>query len=383
MTTTKLALGVLTLTAALTTTLTTAAAEPAANQHRDHVQRTLDALVREDGFPGALAAVRGRDGRTRDYTAGVGDLRTRERMPVNGRVRIASNTKMYTATVVLQLVAEGKVGLDEPVETYLPGLVRGDGIDGRNITVRQLLQQTSGLPDYDDVFITKAADYFKIQHTHFEPRQLLDAAFTKKAEFAPGADWIYSNTNFVLAGMIAQKVTGRPISEQITDRIIEPLKLRDTYWPEYDEQTIRGRHPRGYWPDEDGKPVDVTVQDSSMGWAAGQLISTPRDVNTFLTALLGGKLLPADVLAEMRTTVEAHDFDTSGSARYGLGIATRDLSCGGVAWNHGGDAPGHVSRNAITEDGRVVTVVVNANPTTLQALEHVEAATDAIVCGRS
>ena len=130
----------------------TACAAPAAEpalliQHKDKVQQALDALVREDGFPGALAAVRGKSGRTRDYTAGVGDVATGERVPVNGQVRIASNTKMFTATVVLQLVGEGRIGLDEPVETYLPGIVRGEGIDGRDITGRQLLQHTSGLPD--------------------------------------------------------------------------------------------------------------------------------------------------------------------------------------------------------------------------------------------
>jgi D-alanyl-D-alanine carboxypeptidase len=217
-----------------------------ARQPDSAIQRSLDGLVDDDKFPGALAAVRGRDGRTRDYTAGVGEVRTGDRVPVNGQVRIASNTKMFTATVVLQLVGEGKIGLDEPVETYLPKLVRGKGLDGRKITVRQLLQHTSGLPDYDEILVGE--DYLAVRHTYFEPRQLVDAALAKKALFAPGKGWSYSNTNYVLAGLIVQKVTGRPIGEEITARIIDRIGLRDTYWPEYDDQTIREAHPHGYWP---------------------------------------------------------------------------------------------------------------------------------------
>jgi D-alanyl-D-alanine carboxypeptidase len=210
------------------------------------VQEALDGLVRDQGFPGAMASLREPNGSTGFHSAGVGDLRTGEPVPVEGRVRIASASKMFTATVVLQLVGEGKIGLDEPVETYLPKLVRGKGIDGRKITVRQLLKHTSGLPDYDEILVGE--DYLAVRHTYFEPRQLVDAALAKKALFAPGKGWSYSNTNYVLAGLIVQKVTGRPIGEEITARIIDRIGLRDTYWPEYDDQTIREAHPHGYWP---------------------------------------------------------------------------------------------------------------------------------------
>jgi len=367
-------LSVLVLTAAALTACGTASASPAVvpqgmvRQH-DPVQQALDALVRDDHFPGALAAVRKPGGRTRDYTAGVGDLATGSPVPVNGQVRIASNTKMFTATVVLQLVGEGKIRLDEPVDTYLPGIVPAE------ITVRQLLQHTSGIPDYDEVLVT---DYFAVQHTFYEPRQLVDAALTKPMLFAPGEGWSYSNTNYVLAGLIVQQVTGRPIGEEITGRIINRLGLRDTYWPE--DQNIRRAHPHGYWPAADGSPVDVTEMDPSLGWAAGQLISTPRDVNAFLTALLAGKLLHPTELSAMQTLVDAPDFDTTGTARYGLGLATFNLSCGGVAWNHGGNAPGYVSRNAVTADGRVATVVVTGAPTTLPAAEDIEKAVDTAMC---
>ncbi len=342
------------------------------------VQQVLDRLVRDDGFPAALASVRGRDGRTRNYAAGVADLTTKAKAPVDGQVRIASNTKMFTATVVLQLVGEGKVDLDAPIETYLPSLVRGDGIDGRKITVRQLLQHTSGIPDYDDDIVP---DFFAVQHTYFEPRELVDVALRHKALFAPGTGWQYSNTNYVLAGLLAQKVTGRPVGEEITKRVINRIGLRHTYWPALGDQTIRERHPNGYFALKPEDPlVDVTTWDPAMGWAAGQLIGTPSDLNRFLTALLNGELLGSDQLRQMQTTVDAPDSSVAGDARYGLGLATFNLSCGGFAWAHGGDAPGYETRNAATVDGRAATIAVTALPRTREAAAHVEAALDAALC---
>jgi D-alanyl-D-alanine carboxypeptidase len=361
---------------ALTAGVTAVQAAPA--KRADAVQQSLNTLVSEDDFPGALAAVRDARGRTHDYTAGVGELGTDSKVPVNGRVRIASNTKMFTATVVLQLVGEGKIDLDAPVDTYLPGVVRGDGIDGREITVRHLLQQTSGLVDYDDKLL--AGGYSAVQHRHFEPRELVDVVLASPALSTPGTTFSYSNANYVLAGLIVQKVTGRPIGEEITNRIIKRLGLRDTYWPSLGDQTIHGSHPHGYFP-EGAEPKDVTNQDVSMGWAAGQLVGTPRDLNTFMTALLAGKLLKPAQLAEMRTTVPAPDFDLTGNATYGLGLGTFAMSCGGTAWTHGGDAPGYVTRNAVTEDGKAATVVVTSNATSLEAAQDVEKALDTALCG--
>lgn len=351
---------------ALALTAGTAQAAPPA----DPVQRSLDALT--DDFPGALAAVRDDDGRTRDYRAGVSDIRTGAPMPLNGRVRIASNTKTFTATVVLQLVGEGRVDLDAPVREYLPNV---DDLDG--ITVRHVLQHTSGLVDYDDKLID---DYAQVQHVHFEPYELLDVVLPEDKLSAPGTKFSYSNANYVLAGLVVQKVTGRPVGEEITERIIKPLGLRDTYWPELGDQTIRGRHPHGYFPSVDGGLMDVTEMDPSMGWAAGQLVGTPRDLNAFLTALLDGELLEPAELAEMKKTVPAPDFDLTGGSAYGLGLATFSLSCGGHAWTHGGDAPGYVTRNAVTDDGRAATIAVTANPTSLPEGRAVETTLDTALC---
>ncbi|MGI5161571.1 serine hydrolase domain-containing protein [Microbispora sp. CA-102843] len=343
----------------------------------DAVQKSLDTLVRTDKFPAALASVRGRDGRVRDYTAGVADLRTRAKVPVDGYVRIGSNTKTFTAVVVLQLVGEGKVKLDEPIETYLPKLVRGRGGDGRRITVRQLLQHTTGLPNYTTFLAEGALPY---QHTYFQPRELLDLALKEKAHFTPDTKWEYSNTNYVILGLLVEKVTRRPVNEQIEERIIKRIGLRHTYFPNVGDQGIRAPHPKGYHRDDPDKPLtDVTEWDPSFGWAAGQMNATPSDLNRFFTALLGGKLLAPEQLAQMRTTVDASSGLWPG-ARYGLGLVSTPLSCGGLAWGHGGDIMGYSTTDAATDDGRAVTIAVTQLPGDATALGHLMNALDIALC---
>ncbi|PJN23688.1 serine hydrolase [Kitasatospora sp. CB02891] len=340
----------------------------------DVVQQRLDALVKEDGMPAALAAVKGRDGRSRTYTAGVGDLATGAEVPVDGQIRAGSNTKPFTAVVVLQLVAEGRVGLDASVDTYLPGLLRGDGIDGRNITVRQLLQHTSGLPDYLDA--PALADFVPIQYRYFEPRELLDGALAQKALFAPGTDWMYSNTNYLVAGLLIQKVTGRPYGEEVTKRVIDRIGLRHTYVPATGETALREPHPHAYLAADPGAPrIDYTEMDTSMAWSAGAVVSTDTDLNAFYSALLTGRLLPAAQLAQMRTTVPTELLGPG--VRYGLGIQSRPLSCGGLVWGHGGTGAAHRNRGGVTEDGRAVSITVTTVPdaaTTRRMTEAVDAA---------
>nr|WP_123678740.1 serine hydrolase domain-containing protein [Couchioplanes caeruleus] len=352
--------------------LALAGVAPAAPAHAGKpfgaVEADLNRLVAEQGFPAALVNVRGRDGETRDLTAGVAELGKRRKPPVDGRVRIGSNTKTFVAVVVLQLVDEGKIKLDDSVETYLPGLLRGDGIDGRQITVRQMLQHTSGLPDYSH----HIRDY---RSTYFEPRDLLDVALAHKA--GP-TQWRYSNTNYVVAGLLVQKVTGRPIAEEITRRIIKPLKLRDTYFPAQGDKTIQGRHPHGYQADEAGTPRDVTEMDPSVAWTAGQMIASPSDLNRFFAALLSGKLLAPAQMEQMRTTVPAIQPGLPAGSRYGLGLLSKPLPCGGIYWGHGGDIDGYETRGGVTDDGRGVSLVVTVSPSGPNALGAVAAVEEAV-----
>jgi D-alanyl-D-alanine carboxypeptidase len=358
----KVRKGAVVLTAAglLGAALTTAAAAGSAVQPRGSaIQQSLDALVQQEKFPAALASVT-KGGRTTSLVAGSSRLGSQIPVPRDGSVRAGSNTKTFTAVVVLQLVAEGKVELDAPIEKYLPGVVRGEGIDGSKITVRQLLQHTSGLPNYTDHL---GLDRFsQVRHRYFQPRELLDVALAHPALSAPGEKWHYSNTNYVLAGLLIERVTGRPVAEQVTERVIDRAGLRQTTWPGVGDQTVSGRHPHGYGlTDNDPGVVDLTELDPSWGWAAGQLISTPGDLGRFFGALLGGKLLPAAQLAEMRKTVPA---DIWPDAEYGLGLVRTKLSCGGVYWGHGGDIHGYETRNGVTDDGRSASIAVTALPGT-------------------
>ncbi|MCQ8770994.1 beta-lactamase family protein [Streptomyces sp. AA8] len=339
----------------------------------DTVQQGLNALVRSDGLPAALASVQDREGRTRTYTAGVGDLATGSKVPRDGQVRIGSNTKTFTAVTVLQLVGEGRIRLDAPVDTYLPGLVRGEGIDGSRITVRQLLQHTSGLPNY--------VLYLGDEVRHYEPHDLLDIALQHKARFEPGKKWEYSNTNYVLAGLIVEKVTGRPLAEEIDQRVIKRIGLRHTYFPAPGDATIREPHPKGYYQESAGAPLrDGTELDPSWGWAAGQMISTNSDLNRFYTALLGGRLLPEAQLTQMRTTVPAGEPFAAG-ARYGLGLVSTPLSCApGVYWGHGGSTTGYETRGGATDDGRAANIAVTLQPTDKGAMKRVESLVDTALC---
>ncbi|MFB6892471.1 serine hydrolase domain-containing protein [Kitasatospora sp. NPDC056327] len=342
----------------------------------DAVQQRLDALVKEDGMPAALATVKGRDGRNRTYTAGVGDLATGARVPVDGQIRAGSNTKAFVAVVVLQLVAEGRVGLDTNVDTYLPGLLRGDGFDGRSITVRQLLQHTSGLPDYMDA--PALTDFTTIQYRYFDPRELLDGALAQKSLFPAGTGWMYSNTNYLVAGLLIQKVTGRPFGEEVTRRVVDRIGLRHTYVPAIGETTLREPHPHGYLRTAPGAPlVDYTAMDPSMAWAAGAVVSTNTDLNAFYGALLTGRLLPAEQLAQMRTTVSAELLGPG--VRYGLGLQSRPLTCGGLVWGHGGTSPGHRTRGGVTEDGRAVNITVTTVPDAATGTRLTDAV-DAALC---
>ncbi|MEV0574779.1 serine hydrolase domain-containing protein [Streptomyces sp. NPDC050392] len=360
---TRVLAGALTLTmAAVVAAAGPATSAVAAGAHDDARLRTvMDRLTTVDGGPGALVDVRNRRGST-VLTSGVSDIVSRAPVDPRSRFRIGSMTKPFVATVMLQLAGKNRVDLDSPVERYLPGLVRGHGdaveggSDGRVITVRQLLQHTSGLPDYLEHL--NPQEILEDPLAHRDTRELVDVALAHPSEFDPGKEWRYSNTNYLLAGMIIEKVTGRTYGEEIHRRIIAPLGLAATSAPG-DSPAIPGPHPRGYVrPGEDAPLVDLTAFNPSVAGAAGGMISSGDDVNTFLDALLGGRLLRPAQLREMMTTRRTGD---PGRA-YGLGLESRRLPCGGLAWGHTGDVFGFETASGATVDGRQATVMVNLDP---------------------
>ena len=308
------------------------------------------------GYPAALAAVTDSKGESAGVAVGKGSLEAGQAPPLDGEVRIGSNTKTFVAVVVMQMVQEGKVGLDEPIETYLPGLIKGEGIDASRITVRQLLQHTSGLPEHTDYyFSSNAAALENIQH-YIPARDLLDVALSKPAAFEPGTQWSYSNTNYIVLGMLIERVSQRPVGEQIDQRIIKRLGLSHTYLPGNGEKKIRGSHPQGYHINGEGKLEDVTEMDASLPWAAGAMVSTPSELNTFFQAVFDGRLLTQASIDEMKKGVDTG----SGGMVYGLGLFGTPLSCGGTSWGHGGGIFGYETHNAVGPDGTAVTVAVTA-----------------------
>lgn len=334
--------------------------------------------VRQQGVPGVQVVVT-EDVADTFHADGVGDLATGSPIPDDGRIRIASNTKTFVATVMLQLVDEGKVGLDIPVERYLPGMIAGNGYDGNRITVRNLLQHTGGIPNYiDPEKIAKSIGNRDRQP--FDAEQVVRETLRTKAPLGePGAKMEYSNTGYLLAGMVIERVGGRSIGTEIIERIIEPAGLTSTYYPEPGESTLREPYIHGY-DTVDGKLTDVTELDAyGIGGADGALVSTGADLNRFLIALLGGRLLPPHLLAEMKSTVPT-DLPLPGLRGVGLGLFRFETSCGSQVWGHGGGAPGFGTVGGVTPDGRAVTLTANHMPPTERAMTAMSAARDVALC---
>jgi D-alanyl-D-alanine carboxypeptidase len=296
----------------------------------------LDDIAATVAF-GVLAEVRGA-GRVWRGASGVAELGSSRPAPVEGRFRAGSITKSFVATVVLQLVGEGRIALDGP----------------DRITLRHLLQHTSGIADYGEsdrfrrLYSTTEA-IAGLRHRTWSPPELLALIAGEPPLFEPGSSWAYSSTNYLRLGLVVERVTGNPYAAEVERRILRPLDLRDTGFPGADPH-IAGPHLHGYLRGGDGEPVDITAFDHSFAGAAGEIVSSTADLNAFYRALMTGELLAPAQLAEMRTVR---------AAGYGLGIATRRLPDGTALWGHNGGTFGFETFSWTTEDGgRQVTVAL-------------------------
>ncbi|MDR7275624.1 serine hydrolase domain-containing protein [Catenuloplanes atrovinosus] len=326
---------------------------------RTTVQDALDRAVHDAGAPGIAAEIV--DGRARWCgSAGLSDTATGRRRAPDERFRIGSASKAFTATVVLQLAAAHRIVLDDPIERWLPGLVRGNGYDGATVTVRQLLNHTSGIFAY-----TNAPEFFRNgvgeawyahRHDRYRPERLVRIALAHPPYAAPGERFAYSNTNYILAAMIVERVTGQTFAEELDRRIVRQLGLTGTYLPATGEASIRGPHPVHYSTlfatGPDPRVHDATDMDQSFAWAAGGLVSTTGDLTRFFGALLGGRLLPAAQLSDMLTTVDTDGSGWIPGTRYGLGVFTQTLSSGATVWGNAGATYGSWSCTMGTRDGR-------------------------------
>src|SRR4051794_25686776 len=344
------------------------AAEAAASGHRalagapsPELQALLSQVVAA-GAPGAIALVNNaaaaaverwpagagrRGGRVVMAASGVADVRTGRPMRPGDRFRIASVTKPMVATVVLQLVGEGRLLLSDTVARWLPGLLPY----GDRITVRELLEHRSGVPDY--VATPLAALYAGDRFRSWRPRELVALIAGQPPDFAPGSAWSYSNTGYILLGLIVERVTGQRLERELRRRIFGPLDMRATS-AETDFPFLLGPHANGYsLPLDDqlnpieGPLFDITVLNPSLAWAAGDVISNVEDLARFFSALLAGRLLPAALLAQMKTPFAV----TPGAAGYGLGLIVAPSPCGPL-FGHDGGIPGFTTFALNSEDGR-------------------------------
>ena len=332
-------LAVTALLACLATALlaASATAEPTSteNTRAAALQEDVDALVAA-GVPGAILVVRNRDHTVR-LTGGLGDVGKKTPMDARNHFKIASLTKSYTATVVLQLVAEGKLHLTDSIERWLPGLVP----NGEHITLRQLLNHVSGVADFES-----DPRYLKPYLSgnlgfYWAPRQLVKMAVSHPPLFAPGVTkhTSYSNTNYVLLGLVVEAATRRSIGSELARRIFRPLHLDDSSYPT--KPGLPRPYAHGYMVV--GKRLtDVTGLSPSLSPASGGIVSTADDLLDFYRGLLSGRLLPADLLKEMKTTItEGTHVDIPGQ-RYGLGLELFPTYCGN-ALGHNGIIAGYMT----------------------------------------
>lgn len=282
-------------------------------------------------------------------TSGVSDISTRRPVAGNDKVRIGSITKVFVATVVLQLVAEGRVALDTPVRHVLPGLLPARFSP---VTVAHLLNHTSGFPDHVGIpEPTTAEDVLRHRFDHWTPREWVATATHGPLKFAPGTRQEYRGINYVLAALIIDKVTGRPYGEAVAARVLRPLDLAHTLVPG-DDPRIHGRHVHGYLAMADGSLGDVTTYDQSSSRGEGDMISTTGDLDRMLSVLFSGGLLPPELLQLMFTLPPDDVRMLDGSpARYSTGLQQATVN-GVTLWGKTGETYGYKNAAFSTRDRR-------------------------------
>ncbi|MEU0282212.1 serine hydrolase domain-containing protein [Streptomyces sp. NPDC006195] len=282
-------------------------------------------------------------------TSGVADIRTQRPVTAHEKFRVGSITKIFVATVVLQLVAEGRIALDTPVRRVLSGLLP-DRFSP--VTVAHLLNHTSGLPDHVGIPEPETAEeVFRHRFDHWTPREWVATATHGPLKFAPGTRQEYRGINYVLAALLIDTVTGRPYGEAVAVRLLRPLGLAHTVVPG-DDPRIHGRHVHGYLAMSDGGLRDITVYDQSSVRGEGDMISTTRDVDRMLTALFSGELLPPELLRLMFTLPPSDVRMLDGSpARYSTGLQ-RAVVNGITLWGKTGEKYGYKNAAFSTRDQR-------------------------------
>jgi len=334
-------------------------------------QTVVEAAVKQLKVPGAMVLLRTPQG---NFNAGVGTTELGVHIPpaANTHFRIASNTKTMTGALIVLLAQDGKLKLSDPVSTYIP-----DVPDGENITVAQLLKMRSGLYGYTaDPALAAAMD--ANPGKAWTPQEVLAIAFRHPPQFAPDASYEYSNTNYALLGLIAEKVGGRPLAQQFADRLFGPVGLTQTSLPAADDTSMPAPYSHGYmyggsfyaladdpYPADMQaaaqagtlQPVDYTNQNSSYATAAGGAISTADDLAAWMKALVSGKVFNADYHQQWLTSRQPEDPAAPDGQKYGYGISYQRFSPSAAMFYHGGELPGFNSFMGYDPDNDVALVI--------------------------
>ena len=316
-----------------------AVAQPLQQTETSAIDAAVTKALKDSGVPSAeIAVVRG--GELVLSRAWGRPSESIQQPDANLPYQIASNSKQFLAALLLLLEDDGKINLDDKVSKWLPELPSGD-----RIAVRQLLSHTSGLQDF------WPQDYsFKAMESPVAPIDIVRRWGMKPLDYEPGTRWQYSNTGYVVAGMIAEKAGGRPLWQQLEARIFKPLGIHP-----YDiDDTNGAAFPQGYHRSALG-PIRV-AKPAARGWlwAAGELSMTAAELAKWDIARINRTLLPREDWEEMERPVRLADGTTNG---YGLGVSKK-LAGGRWVIDHGGESVGFLSQNSVWVDDRVAVVVL-------------------------
>lgn len=355
------ATGVTALVSAMLTLSTAAPATAAPDEpETGDVQQVMEELASNPGVVGVIAEAY-YDGKRIDRGTAGSQLIDGQggTIPTESSYRAWSQTKFMTATVLLQLVDEGKLGLDDKLSDVLPGVAEQNLVERADeITVRQLIKHTSGIPDF-------AGDVDQFDTSDISPVDLLEISRSKPREFAPGEKNQYSNINYVLLGMIIENVTGDRFADVLDQRLFQPLHMDRTYVPTSPTERIKGPHGHGYYPDAQGHLRDTDQLNATFTWAAGAVISNTEDLTTFFRAFNQGKLLPPDLQEVITTPPET----------------TSDQPATCPVTKAAGAGPGSTSMTSTSADGRrqlAISVTIAVPPDHIGSI--VSEASDDVLC---
>jgi D-alanyl-D-alanine carboxypeptidase len=319
------------------------------------VERGLRQLVAAEGGPPGVVATLFRDGRLTTLRAGRSDVNRRGAPTATQHMRIASVAKAFSGAVALHLVEEGRLGLDDTIGQRRPDLPKAWAA----VTVRQMLNHTSGLPDYtrSDAFPNQATED---PQGYVAPNEIIDWVRKSPLEFTPGSKYEYSNTDNIVVGLIAETVSGTPYPTLLEDIVFGPANLTQTSFPTR-RLSLPAPYIHGYVVGPDTDPNDVTRSLSPSGaWSSGAVVSTPTDLSAFIRADLGLKFFGAAQQAEQMKFVPGSSSPAGpGTNAAGLALFRYTTGCGAV-YGHTGNFPGYVQWAAATADGtRSVTTTLN------------------------